>query len=218
MHQNGSSAMLNSYFVSIGDSNTISAPRTKDCFLHGLPHLPLHNSALLVPFLPGLEMRPANLLKPSIEFGFGGPQLLVCLSVLDGHLRNLGQGGGEGIGNGFDTCRAHVKDLVCGDSCCVQTHLGLDSPYTVGRDTPEPIRSGRVRKTQPRRYTQRTENPPDLSVGSVKCNQSFYRPDIISIYPFACHLLPIHHNGVRAVAGVEASKNHFSVHLHHLPK
>ena len=38
----------------------------------------------------------------------------------------------------------------------------------VGRDTPEPIRSGRLCKTSHGAgYGQRTENPPALAVGSV---------------------------------------------------
>ena len=43
----------------------------------------------------------------------------------------------------------------------------------VGRDTPEPIRSGRSCKTSESGSNgQRTENPPDLSVGMSKrvCN------------------------------------------------
>ena len=41
--------------------------------------------------------------------------------------------------------------------------------HMVGRDMPEPIRSGRPCKTSHRAgYGQRTENPPALAVGSVK--------------------------------------------------
>lgn len=67
----------------------------------------------------------------------------------------------------------------------------------VGRDTPEPIRSGRPCKTSHGAGCgQRTENPPALAVGSVKLEEAeLIAEDLLSCLRYGMSIIKSHHQG-----------------------
>lgn len=84
-----------------------------------------------------------------------------------GNTRHLVKGSEEQLTQGSSILPSRTSE-VCKSAWLVSAATGNSYKFTVGRDTPEPIRSGRLCKTPLRRDGQRTENPLALAVGSVK--------------------------------------------------
>lgn len=101
-----------------------------------------------------------------LQIKFNPPQpLRKC-----GNTRHLVKGSEEQLTQGSSILPSRTSE-VCKSAWLVSAATGNSYKFTVGRGTPEPIRSVRLCKTPLRRDGQRTENPLALAVGSVKMTQ-----------------------------------------------
>lgn len=87
-----------------------------------------------------------------------------------GNMRHLVKGSDDQLTRSSSILPSRTSE-VCKSAWLVSAATGNSYKFTVGRDTPEPIRSERLCKTPLRRDGQRTENPQSLDVGSVKMTQ-----------------------------------------------
>ena len=83
-----------------------------------------------------------------------------------GNTRHLVKGSDEQLIRGSSILPSRTSE-VRKSAWLVSVTTGNSYKFTVGRDTPKPIRSGRLCKTPLRCDGQRTENPQALAVGSV---------------------------------------------------